>query len=853
MRSESPDITTPSLDAAPCFLEHPLTPVASTGAIIGTNLTLSQMPTITPSLSLQAGLDDLRNEPEDGPLFRATLAALERKTTNFRQKVKKVIKRATELHEQANVYADAHYCLSEAIKAIATSNPSAVKPALDNYFDVAFAKLDAFRTHDDVILRDLIIDPLRRIYDHDIKAAEGKKREFEEESRDYYAFLSRYLSKKNDSSEKKLMEKDSKYSNKRKNFELKRFDYYCYMQDLHGGRKEQEVLRQLTLFAEKQSDFLLATAAAINEIKPNLVALSQGVENARNDFKLLRTEREERRRIIEKTGPGKADAESVSASPALLERPMTSEKVERVRDPIPLVNPFVPTSSTFPDVGYSPEKRFSKATTREEQNRNESRRKEGLLWALSKVGGHTDPKVVQKLNWHKYWVVLAGGQLCEYQNWKQAIDLHNDPIDLRMATVREARNTERRFCFEVITPSLKRVYQATSEEELGSWMTHIQAAIESIIDGTGSVRSLEIQRVQNNNEVRERGGNMGQIFGKHASRRSALSAAISAASVASKPMDSGPTREEGTPSKGDALRLLNLVRDADPANIACADCSNTSKVEWCSINLVVIVCIECSGIHRGLGSHVSKIRSLTLDTTSFNPDLVDLFCRIGNRISNSFYEAILPHVNDATSLPLKPIATSPHESKVKYITAKYVDRAYVNYPSASPNDILLQSLSTNNVAAAVSALAARADPNVIHEQTQLPAFVLSLLSNTPPSSPSKETRQNDFKEEFNNTFPIAELLLQNGAGIPAKIYEADIQARLSQGAKSYIASKEKKSTSIPKSAGTTLYSERDNSANLGTLSRSLSNSNNAIANGAHKLQKRISSGSRMMKSPTTKE
>ena len=34
---------------------------------------------------------------------------------------------------------------------------------------------------------------------------------------------------------------------------------------------------------------------------------------------------------------------------------------------------------------------------------------------------------------------------------------------------------------------------------------------------------------------------------------------------------------------------------------------------WFSTNLGVLVCIECSGIHREMGVHVSRIRSLTLD------------------------------------------------------------------------------------------------------------------------------------------------------------------------------------------------------------------------------------------------
>ena len=83
----------------------------------------------------------------------------------------------------------------------------------------------------------------------------------------------------------------------------------------------------------------------------------------------------------------------------------------------------------------------------------------------------------------RFWIVLDQGKLSEYSNWKQKLDLHMEPIDLRMASVREARNAERRFCFEVITPNFKRVYQATSEEDMNSWIVSINSALQSAMEG----------------------------------------------------------------------------------------------------------------------------------------------------------------------------------------------------------------------------------------------------------------------------------------------------------------------------------------------------------------------------------
>lgn len=48
--------------------------------------------------------------------------------------------------------------------------------------------------------------------------------------------------------------------------------------------------------------------------------------------------------------------------------------------------------------------------------------------------------------------------------------------------------------------------------------------------------------------------------------------------------------------------------------------------------------LECSGIHRSLGTHVSKIRSLTLDSTSYTPDIIELLKSVGNAKSNIIWD-----------------------------------------------------------------------------------------------------------------------------------------------------------------------------------------------------------------------
>ena len=66
-----------------------------------------------------------------------------------------------------------------------------------------------------------------------------------------------------------------------------------------------------------------------------------------------------------------------------------------------------------------------------------------------------------------------------------------------------------------------------------------------------------------------------------------------------------PTRGLFPPSGEQVERPIDVLRCV-PGNEVCADC-NSSDPDWASLNLGILLCIECSGVHRNLGVHISKV------------------------------------------------------------------------------------------------------------------------------------------------------------------------------------------------------------------------------------------------------
>lgn len=269
--------------------------------------------------------------------------------------------------------------------------------------------------------------------------------------------------------------------------------------------------------------------------------------------------------------------------------------------------------------------------------------------------------------WNRRWFIIQQGQLV-YR--KRSRDEQRTVMedDLRLCTVKPALDFERRFCFEVLSPSKTHMLQADSQESYDCWISALQSGISHAL----------------NQPTRDEDKKLSKNDWKTSSDSSLSMLPRQSANPVPKP----PRAH---------IQLTNI-----PGNELCCDCRSPDPC-WASINLGITLCIECSGIHRSMGVHVSKVRSLTLD--SWEPEILKVMAELGNTVINNVYEFRVDENVAARATP-----DSSRSVREAWIKAKYSQKAFVKPLLGSLACLSPPSRDASRVSPAASTTTTAASP-----------------------------------------------------------------------------------------------------------------------------------------------
>mmetsp|Transcript_27673 Transcript_27673/g.76134 ORF Transcript_27673/g.76134 Transcript_27673/m.76134 type:complete len:369 (-) Transcript_27673:445-1551(-) len=117
-----------------------------------------------------------------------------------------------------------------------------------------------------------------------------------------------------------------------------------------------------------------------------------------------------------------------------------------------------------------------------------------------------------------------------------------------------------------------------------------------------------------------------------------------------------------------------------PQNRFCADCGARDP-RWASVNLGIFICEVCAGIHRNLGTHISQVRSITLD--AWKPEWVDTVRRIGNGRAKAYYEHSVPERERFSSV-VELAGGDRIDSEMARVLENWIRRKYQEQRFAPP-------------------------------------------------------------------------------------------------------------------------------------------------------------------------
>ncbi|RHZ84408.1 hypothetical protein Glove_82g53 [Diversispora epigaea] len=519
---------------------------------------------------------------EDSPNFRKELIDCELSIFGLENTIKNLVKLSRSSVEIAQEYTVKQLQFAEELGVFAKQQPeSIIKTVLTKYAS-SLHEVERSRKILHSHIFNMFIEPLEAFAKNEILPLKEVKKGFEKASNDADVVLSKYMSRR--PKDNMISEVSIEVSEARREFHNRYLDYASKMNQLEA-KKKFEFMEYILALMFTESSFYHQSYEIMKDLEPHMKDVTKLLHEARDKYNNDIKESYQLKKKIQESAQETYN-------------PLRSAKVGKKYNSQSGIN-----SIEIKKSGYL----FMKGNQRVMQS------------------------------WTRKYFIISGEQLNYYCKAGKVSKDEEDSssINLRVCHIKLINNSDRRFCFEIISPMRTYVLQAENQVDLEDWIYCLQTAAKEALYSEKLLesKSSDANNSQSNND-------------NHNNRNGSTS-----------------QMNEDQLQNASIIQIKQL-----PGNELCADCKSKDP-QWASTNFSTLLCIECSGIHRSLGVHVSKVKSLMLD--KWEPESIEVMLRLGNAKANQIYEAKL----DSEKILL---TNRERIDREKFITDKYVNKKYVD-------------------------------------------------------------------------------------------------------------------------------------------------------------------------------
>ncbi|CAM6116727.1 unnamed protein product [Calypogeia fissa] len=694
------------------------------------------------------GLADMQfSKLDDSPMFRKQILALEETAEALRERCQKFHKGCRKYTEELGEAYDGDIAFANALEcfggglddpiSIAVGGPVMTK------FTIALREIGTYKEVLRSQVEQTLEDRLTQFVSQDLQDVKELRKRFEKSSLHYDQVRVRFLNLRKDAKHDVVADAEDDLRNARSAFEQARFNLVSALSNLEA-KKKFEFLEAVSECMDAHFRYFKQGYELLHQMEPYihqvLTYAQQSRQRANYEQAALADRMQEFTRNMERENQRSYSGAEVSTS-----------------------------GDGIQAVGKSSHKVIEAVMQSTPGGRVQTIKQGYLLKRSTNLRG----------DWKRRFFVLDSfGKLYYYRKqWGKPTDektIAHHTVNLLTSTIKmDAEQTDLRFCFRIISPLKSYTLQAENALDRMDWIDKITAVIASLLNSqitedrpmTSCSSSFALEHDQSSIE------DTASTLGSSSRRQSSEAGRYF------------PRQE----------RPIDILR-AVPGNEVCADCGSPDP-DWGSLNLGILLCIECAGIHRNLGVHISKMRSLTLDVKAWEPSVIAYFLSVGNVVANSIWEEKLvatpgtPRFDRRPSVHLeqkellsKPMPKDPIVLKERFIHLKYVDRRFLrSVGSMSPQRTSIACRIWNAVQASNKEMALRllindsADANTTYEQAMGLVRSGSEARKSPPPTNGSNGKV-DFEESLLGCTllhvasqigdpALVELLLQHGVRV----------------------------------------------------------------------------------------